>query len=276
MGLATRPMTAAIGAEILGVDLSAALEPELQEQLRAALGEHLVLFAREQHLDDDAHLALARVFGEPMVHPFERAAGRTEPLHRIVDRAGSTPDRAGWHTDDSYLERPPSVAVLRSLMVPEAGGDTAWANMVLAYEKLSESMRRYLDPLRGVHATDGALLDYLRQHFPPDLVARASSAVGRGATHPIVRTHPETGRKAIYLEPNFMKRIEGLPQRESDFVCRFLASLANDVSIQCRFKWSEGDVAIWDERMTQHIGSADHAGQKRVLARCTVLGERPF
>jgi taurine dioxygenase len=269
------PVTAAIGAEISGLDLGARLDEHDRDALRGALNRHLVLFARGQHLDDAAHEALASVFGAPMVHPFEAALGRTEPLHRIVDRAERTPDRAGWHTDDSYLERPPAVAVLRCEVAPEAGGDTAWANMILAYEKLSGRMRGFLDPLRGFHETGGSLLEYMRAHLPPDAIERVLVDIGAGAEHPIVRTHPYTGQKAIYLEPNFLTRIADLPALESDFVCRFLSTLAHDVSLQCRFRWGAGDVAIWDERVTQHIGAADHAGSDRVMVRCTVEGERP-
>lgn len=275
MQLDVTSVTAAIGAEISGLDLSGRLEPSDRAALRAALDRHLVLFARGQHLDDAAHRSLASVFGEPMVHPFEAALGRTDPLHKIVDKANRTPDRAGWHTDDSYLERPPAVAILRCEVAPAAGGDTAWVSMIGAYEKLSPRMRAFLDPLRGFHETRGSLLDYMREHLPTDVIERVLAAIGPGAEHPIVRTHPETGRKAIYVEPNFMTRVVGLPPAESDFVRRFLADLAHDVSLQCRFRWGAGDVAIWDERVTQHIGAADHAGSERVMVRCTVGGERP-
>ncbi len=275
MTLDLRKVTAALGAEIVGVDLAGPLDPDMCEALRAALDEHLVLFARDQNLDGESQVALAQVFGEPMVHPFEAALGRTEPLHRIVDKPDTIPDRAGWHTDDSYLERPPVAAVLCCELAAEVGGDTAWANMSKAYENLSESMRDYLANHRGFHAVDGGLMEYMRRHLDDDTVERVVAQIGAGAEHPIVRTHPVTGRKAIFIEPNFMTRIVGLPRHESDFLCRFLASLANDVSIQCRFRWSTGDLAIWDERMTQHLGSADHAGSTRVMRRCTVAGERP-
>ena len=160
--------------------------------------------------------------------------------------------------------------------MPEAGGDTAWCNMVLAYERLSGEMRNFLDGQYGFHATDGGLVDYVREHLPTDRVADAISEIGSGASHPIVRTHPETGRRALYFEPNFMRRVIGLNEAESGFVCSFLAArVVEDVSLQCRFRWQAGDVAIWDERTTQHIGSADHAGELRVLKRCTVIGERP-
>ena len=275
MGLSIKRVTAKLGAELEGVDLAAPMDQEMREALRAALGEHLVLFARNQNLDARAHLDLAKVFGEPMVHPFEAALGRADPLHLIVDRPEDTPDRAGWHTDDSYLASPPVAAVLCCEVAPEVGGDTAWANMTEAFGNLSESMRRYLLPLRGFHAADGKLMSYMREHLDAEVVERVMASIGEGAEHPIVVTHPVTGKQALFIEPNFLTRIVGLPRHESEFVCQFLSSLAAEVSIQCRFRWSAGDVAIWDERMTQHTGSADHAGSRRVLRRCTVAGERP-
>lgn len=273
-----RRLTAALGAEVEseGVDLAGPLEDSVVSALRRALEVHLVLFFRGQHLDDAAHRALASALGTPMVHPFEQAMGRDEPIHGIVDKPEDDPDRAGWHTDDSYLERPPAFAVLRCDVAPEVGGDTAWCNMILAYERLSPPMRAFLDGLVGFHATEGSLLDYVRGHLPPERVDAALAEIGSGAHHPIVRIHPDSGRRALFFEPNFMQRIDGLSVAEGDFLRTFLAEQANDVSLQCRFRWGTGDVAIWDERMTHHIGSADHRGQLRVLRRCTVEGERPY
>lgn len=269
-------ITRRIGAYVRGVDLSQPLAAEAVEAVRAALGAYHVLVFRGQHLDDAAHLALARSLGEPLVHPFERAMGRSDPLHSIVDQPGDVPDRAGWHTDDSYLERPPAYGLLRCDVAPEVGGDTAWCNMVAAFEGLSREMKDFLRPLRGFHATQTGLADYVRAHLPADRVDAALLAVGDGASHPIVRRHPETGRSALFFEPNFMTRIDGLSAAESDFVCGLLAAQVRDVSLQCRVRWGQGDFVIWDERTTQHIGSADHAGALRVMRRCTLEGERPI
>jgi taurine dioxygenase len=270
-----RPVTAAIGAEILDINLAAPLSEQTQAELRSALWEHLVLFFRDQHLDDEHHLALARCFGEPEIHPIRGALGDPSLLSDIVDTPDSEPDRDGWHTDVTYMERPPAAAVLRCEVTPEYGGDTTWANMNLAYDKLSLGMQRYLSGLRGFHTTDARFVDYIRRHLPEEACAKVMAAVGSGSSHPLVRTHPETGRKALFVDRSFMNRIETLSKDESAFLHEFLASRVNDVSIQCRFQWTKGAVAVWDERVTQHTGVADHRGSHRVLRRCTIIGERP-
>lgn len=269
------PVTVALGAEIDEIDLNSPLSETTQAELRAALGEFLVLFFRDQHVDDDGQLALARCFGEPEVHPIRAALGDPSQLHDIVDTAESEPDRDGWHSDVTYMERPPAAAVLRCEETPDAGGDTLWANMQLAYGKLSDGMKHYLNDLKGFHATDGGFVDYIRRHLPPDAAETVMKAVGEGATHPIVRTHPGTGRKSLFVDQAYLSRIEGLGKDESRFVLEFLASRVDDISIQCRFRWSQGAVAVWDERSTQHSGSADHRGSPRSLRRCTIAGERP-
>jgi len=269
------PATAALGAEIDGVDLNEPLSEATRAELRRALDQYLVLFFRDQQIDDEAQLALAACFGEAEVHPIRGALGDPSRLHDIVDTPDSVPDRAGWHTDVTYMARPPSAAILRCEQTPEAGGDTLWANMHLAYEKLSEGMQHYLDGLQGFHSTDGGFVDYIQRHLPADAVEKVMNAVGSGATHPIVRTHPRTGRKSLFVDQSYLSRIEGLPKEESRFLLSFLASRVNDVSIQCRFRWTQGAVGIWDERSTQHSGSADHRGQARTLRRCTIEGEAP-
>ena len=269
------PVTAALGAEIQGLDLRMPLEDAVRSDLRDALNEHRVLFFRDQHLDDEHHLALASCFGEPEVHPIRGALGDPAKLHDIIDTPDSVPDRDGWHTDVTYMAQPPGAAILRCLVTPDYGGDTVWANMALAYEKLSDGMKSYLEGLEGFHATDASFKTYLRTHLPEDACEKILAAVGDGVLHPLVRTHPETGAKALFVDRSFMTHIDGLSKDESRFLHDFLASRADDMNIQCRFQWRQGDVAVWDERTTQHAGVADHAGSERILRRCTVSGERP-
>jgi len=270
-----RPVTACLGAVVEGADLARGVDAETMAALREGLARHHVLFLCDQGLDDAAHLALAEALGEPLIHPFERAMGRTDPIHGIVDKPDRAPARPGWHTDDSYLERPPAYGILRCEVAPSSGGDTMWANMAAAWDRLSKPMQCFVDGLVGVHETDGALLSYVEDHLPPERVATALAEVGTGAPHPIVRTMPETLTRAIYFEPNFVSRIEGLTAAESRFVLAFLQRLPEQVGLQVRFRWRAGDVAIWDERTTQHTGTAGHTGELRVMRRCTVVGERP-
>jgi taurine dioxygenase len=269
------PVTAALGAEIDGIDLNAPLTEVMQTELRDALSEHLVLFFRDQFINDEAHLALASCFGEPEVHPIRGALGDPSRLHDIIDTTKSEPDRDGWHTDVTYMERPPCAAVLRCEETPSAGGDTLWANMQLAYDKLSDGMKTYLADLQGFHATDGGFIDYIQRHLPEDAVEKIMKAVGTGASHPLVRTHPVSGRKSLFVDRAYLGKIEGISKDESIFMLEFLSSRVQDVSIQCRFQWTKGAVAVWDERATQHSGAADHRGSARILRRCTVAGERP-
>ncbi|MCH2170495.1 TauD/TfdA family dioxygenase [Myxococcota bacterium] len=269
------PVTAALGAEIDEIDLNSSLSETTKMELRSALNDHLVLFFRDQHIGDEEQLALARCFGEPEIHPIRGALGDMRTLHDIVDTAESEPDRDGWHTDVTYMEIPPAAAVLRCEQTPGAGGDTLWANMHLAYEKLSDGMKHYLRDLKGFHTTEAGFVSYIRRHMPPDAVEKIMNVVGEGASHPIIRTHPETGRKSLFVDQSYLSRIDGLSKDESRYILEFLASRAYDISIQCRFRWTQGAVAVWDERSTQHSGSADHRGNPRSLRRCTVAGERP-
>jgi taurine dioxygenase len=270
------PVTAALGAEIDEIDLNAPLSDATQAELRIALGERLVLLFRDQNIDDESQLALAECFGVPEVHPIRGALGDPNPLHDIIDTAESEPDRDGWHTDVTYMEQPPAMGVLRCEQTPEAGGDTLWANMQLAYDKLSDEMKIYLRDLQGFHGTDGGFIDYIQRHLPKEAVEKIMKVVGQGAMHPLVRTHPETGRKSLFVDQSYLSRIEGISKDESAYMLDFLSSRVNDISLQCRFRWTKGAVAVWDERATQHSGSADHRGHPRTLRRCTVAGERPI
>jgi taurine dioxygenase len=269
------PVTAALGAEIDGIDLKKPISKAAEGELRSALSEFLVLFFRDQHIDDDAQLALAGCFGQPEVHPIRGALGDPSTLHDIVDTAESEPDRDGWHTDVTYMERPPKAAILRCEQTPEAGGDTLWANMYLAYDKLSSGMKQYLADLQGFHSTDGGFIDYVRRHLSEEACEKVMAAVGTGASHPIVRTPRDGNRKSLFVDQAYLNRIEGLSKDESRFMLEFLASRVDDISIQCRFRWTKGAVAVWDERATQHSGSSDHRGNPRSLRRCTIEGERP-
>jgi taurine dioxygenase len=274
--LEIRPLTGALGAEIGGIHLAEGISEAVAAEIRQALDEYRVIFFRDQHIDDETQLELARVFGEPEVHPIRRAMGNFETLSDIVDTPDSTPDRDGWHTDVTYMSRPPGEAVLRCEVVPEFGGDTMWVDMVAIWETLSEPMQRMLEPLVAFHGTDAGFLDYIQRHLPEDVVEKVMEVVGDGARHPVVRVHPRTGKKNLFVDKAYMSRIEGLTEGESEVLQKYLIGLVENPNHQCRFRWRKGDVAVWDERTTQHFGLADHRGSHRVLRRCTIEGEEPI
>lgn len=273
---AIEPLTAAIGAEVTGLSLKEVVsDPAAQAWIRDALRDHLVLGFREQFLDDETHVALAATFGQAQVHPIAEALGRTEPMEDIVDDATKLPDRDGWHTDAPFMPQPPKVAILRALKVPSSGGDTLWANMYAAYDSLSDTMKSMLEDV-GVHYPPQAgLVEYVREHLGAEAAEQVAELAGDGARHPIVLKRTAAGRKALYFADGFAESIVGLNRNENDALWSFLRYLPAMPNIQCRWRWHEGDVVIWDERATQHFGAADHRGQERVMRRVLVTGDTP-
>jgi len=269
-------LTATIGAEISGVRLvDAAHDESLGAQVRQALDDHLMIGFRGQFLDDDEHIAVASIFGPTQIHPIARVAGITTPIEEILDSATKMPDREGWHTDAPFMPQPPSVAVLRSLKIPPTGGDTLWADMYAAYEAVSPAMRTLFDGLSVRYPPQQGLFEYVREHLGEEIAAQVRELVGDGATHPLVRTHPSTGRRALYFARGFAASLVGVTPEESAVLIPYIDSLAARPGLQCRWRWQEGDVVMWDERATQHSGAADHRGQDRVLRRVLVSGDTP-
>lgn len=268
----------ALGAIVDGLDLKEPLSDAVFDELRHALAANEVLFFRDQFLDGDQQLALARRFGELSLYPVEKLFGADEPGHQVVvDDADNPPGVDMWHTDVSWLERPPAVALLTALEVPAWGGDTMWASTTAAYEALSPVMRRLVDGLSCVHSCHHEFVEIAaRKSGIPDLAEKIKAAYPE-RTHPLVRTHPETGRRSLFLtDRGVMLAIDGLPPEESDAILGFLEAHVAQPRFHVRWHWSPGELAIWDERTTLHRGVADHYPQRRVIRRCTVDGEVPF
>lgn len=269
------PLTPAIGAMIEGVDLADTLTNEQVLQLRQALDEHLVLFFDEQSLTPIRQRDFAARFGDLYLHPFY--AGHPEApeimvlAHDSTHRANS--DR--WHNDVTYLQNPPQAAVLYAEEIPKLGGDTLWANMYLAYEALSDPMKDLVSTLRAVHS--------FAKNFTPERFRALGIEDRRDAiyaahppvSHPVARTNPATGRKALFVNQDFTSHIEGLPPKESDALLRFLFELMAQPEFQVRWRWEAGNVAFWDNRWAQHCALADYYPQRRVVRRATIAGERP-
>ncbi len=270
MALTVRPLAGALGAEISGVDLSRPLAAETAAALRRAWLDHLVVFFRDQDLAPAEFLAVARQFGEPVEYPFVKGIDGFPVITPVVKLEHERVNFGGiWHSDTTYLETPPMATLLLAREVPPAGGDTLFANMYLAYETLSAGMRRLLDGLVGVNSSRKADASKTRE----DRVR--GDAAHFEARHPVVRTHPETGRKALYVNLGHTVRFDGMSEEESAPLLRFLFDHLTRPEFTCRFRWQPGSLALWDNRCVQHNPINDYHGYRRVMHRITLAGDRP-
>lgn len=263
-----------IGAEIHGLDLSQPLDDAAFRAFEAALIEHKVVYLRGQNLTTARHVEIGRMFGDLEVHPF-RPEGEF-PEIMVLDNHEDNPVLSTdvWHSDTTFREHPTRYSILRALVVPPAGGDTLWADMTAAYDGLSEPMKRLVDPLEAVHDfknfrtlfgdsdEDRAKLRRMEELYP-------------NPTHPVVRTHPVSGRKAIYVNPQFTLCIKGLREDESRAILDLLYEQAKTPEYQFRLRWKPGTVTFWDNRSTQHYAANDYYPQRRTMERVAVIGEKP-
>ena len=268
--LDVRPMTPAIGAEIHGVDLGASDIAASIPAIRGALLKHGVIFFRDQDLTQEQHIAFARHFGELEIHPATPESQENREVLRIAHGPKSRGKENNWHSDVTWREKPSLGSILLAREVPDCGGDTLFANMHLAYERLSDQMKRFCEGLTAVHDISrvfakrlGKSIEELHEQYPP-------------MRHPVIRTHPETGERAIYVNTGFTSHIEGLSKEESSWLLDHLYKTAWDVEIQCRFRWQPGSVAFWDNRVCQHLAVSDYFPARRVMERVTIAGDRPY
>ena len=260
-------LTPIIGAEIGGVDLARPSNRQTDE-IHRALAESLVVFFHDQRLSEDQHLDLGRRFGELHVHPAApHAPGRPELMVIHADEHSPRANGEGWHSDVSCDPEPPMGSILYIRRCPPQGGDTLFASMYAAYEALSERMKTYLAGLTALH--DGE--DVYRGLY----AGVADKPSYPRAEHPVVRTHPVTGRKALYVNRGFTRRILGVPLDESHAILEYLYQHAANPLFQCRFRWRENSVAFWDNRCTQHRAMWDYWPHTRSGHRVTIRGERP-
>jgi len=274
---AVTPLAPTIGAEIGGVDLRD-VDDELFAEIHRALLEWKVVFFRDQALDRHQHAVFAARFGALENHPFfkhmKSTPGQPEDDPEVVRFAknAATPGYENvWHTDVTWSATPSMGAVLRAVELPPVGGDTLWADMGAAYDGLPEEVRERIDGLRAehdwIHAFGASMgpemSERLRPDFPP-------------AIHPVVRTHPETGRRTLFVNRSFTRWIVGMDRDESDLLLDTLYQQANFPEYQCRFRWTPGAVAIWDNRATQHYAASDYHPQVRIMERVSIAGDVPF
>ncbi|WP_425842010.1 TauD/TfdA dioxygenase family protein [Streptomyces fractus] len=265
------PQGATIGAEISGVDLSRPLSAELREELNRALLEWKVLFFRGQHLSSESQREFARNWGELETNPLlER--GDSEDVVRFDKGAGGVPSYENvWHTDVTFRERPALGAVLQLREVPPFGGDTMWADMAAAYDNLSDEVKARIEGAEAEHD----FLPGFRRFYGPERLAQWQESFPP-VIHPVVRRHPETGRRMLFVNTSFTTRILGMERAESDRLLRLLYQQAHVPEFQVRFRWQPGDIAFWDNRATQHYAVADYGDARRVAERVAIAGDRPF
>ena len=278
MGYATievTPVTSVIGAQVEGAQLGAVDDQQFAE-ITDALMEHLVLFFRDQDISDDQQLAFAARFGAPSVYPIAKLMGATEVgVSVIEDTPESPPDADGWHTDVSWLPEPPQIAVLRADVIPDIGGDTMWASLYAAYDALSPAMQTVCQDLTVRHDQGADFHAAIERHLGKEMADRVAAEYP-GAEQPLVRTHPVTGRPALFVSGMFMRSVVGMHDDESDALLSFLRTRVDDPNVQCRWRWQPNDVAVWDERATNHRALSDHFPQYRRMRRITVDGDRPY
>lgn len=269
--LDVEPLGGRIGAEVHGIALSADLPPETLVAIRAALVRHKVLFFRGQHhLDDAGQEAFGQAFGTPFEHPTVPSRGNF--LFELDSHHGARANH--WHTDITFVPAYPFASILRGVTIPPAGGDTVWANTVAAYQDLPAPLRELADGLRAIHTN---AYDYAAER--PDATeeqrkrfAAVFARVVYETEHPVVRVHPESGERTLLLG-GFVKQFVGLPRTDSKALYDRLQSYVTRLENSVRWRWSEGDVAIWDNRATQHYAIDDYGDQHRVVRRVTLAGD---
>lgn len=274
--LTIQPVAGRIGAEIRGINLGETLSDATISEIRKALVQYKVIFFRNQQLDAEGQVAFARRFGEvTTAHPtVPSLAGHPEILDLDYDRTVARANN--WHTDVTFVDRPPLGSVLRAVVIPPFGGDTVWANSVTAYQDLPEPLRKLADQLWAVHSN---AYDYAAPALDLSEEFRAYREVFTSTVyeslHPVVRVHPETGERGLFIG-GFVRRIKGLSQTESNDLLRLLQSYVTRLENTVRWRWQEGDVAFWDNRATQHYAIADYGNQSRRVQRVTISGDLPI
>lgn len=263
------PVSPVIGADVSGIDLASPLDDATLDALKQALARHLVLFFRDQPLTLEQHKALGRHFGELHVHPAApKDAVHPEVLVVHADDTVSFVPGSLWHSDVSCDTEPPMGSILQVVQVPSSGGDTLFASMYAAFDALSDRMQRMLCGLRALHEGE----QYYRDRYGSTDLRDATHPV---AEHPVVRTHPVTGRQALFVNEGFTTRLKDLPISESDALLAFLFKHCADPAFQCRFRWQPHSIAFWDNRCTQHLAIWDYYPEVRHGYRVTIKGDRP-
>jgi taurine dioxygenase len=277
MAITVEPLSGTVGAEVRGVDLSAALDEGAVAEIRRAFLDHHVLFFRDQDLNPEAQMRFGRCFGELDTHPFvEGMATYPEVIEVITEPDDWFNFGGGWHSDVTFLEEPDLGSILYAVDVPAFGGDTLFANQHAAYDALSDTMKGLLDGLVAQHSAGPQYAKGGYSTLSKSMKTKSADNAQGVVLHPLVRTHPETGRKALYVNLAFTVGIEGMRPDESAALLQFLFNHAVREPFTCRFRWSPGSVAMWDNRSVEHYALYDYRGHRRYMRRITIKGDRPF
>ena len=272
-GLSIRPLTLTVGAEIAGLDLRRPLSHDQVDAIEEALLVHGVVIFRDQDITPEQQLAFAHQMGPVSIPPFAPVSG-SDPELVVLDQVSAKGEGADeWHSDDTFMAEPPMGSILKAVQLPTYGGDTCFASMTAAYDALSGAMKRMLEGMQAVHDVTRPLQKVILAGYS-DAVLSEVQRKWPPVTHPVVRTHPITGRKALYVNGNATVRLVGLPPRENDVLLRFLIDHVRDPVFQCRFRWDLHSIAFWDNRSVQHYAVPDY-GERRVMHRVTLAGDRP-
>ncbi len=268
-------LSASLGAKISGLDLRAPMSEDTFRAFEAALIEHKVLVLRDQHLTTEQHVRFSHQFGELEVHPMRPQGQFPEILVLDNDKDNPVLSTDVWHSDTTFRKNPTRYTILRCEIIPELGGDTLWADMEAAYNGLSDTFRRMITGLRAVHDFQNFRVlfknteeDRIKLHRMEDMFPNPS--------HPVVRTHPVSGRKCIYVNPQFTLRIEGLEPGESRAILDVLFAQARVPEYQFRLRWRPGTIVLWDNRSTQHYAANDYYPARRRMERTAVVGDVPY
>lgn len=278
--LDVEPLTGGLGAELFGVNIGDDLPDAAIAEIRRALLEYQVIFFRDQEMTPEQHRDFGRRFGELHVHEYVKGLDAFPEVMRIIKTEADTYNFGGtWHSDVTYHETPPLGSILYALEMPEVGGDTLFANQYLAYETLSDGMKDLWDGRTATHSSEpiyGKSGAFNKRYQGGASMAKPETEMPVIETEqPIFRTHPETGRKCLFVNGNFTTRLAGLSEADSAPILGRLYQHATAPEFCCRFRWKKGSVAFWDNRCVQHYAVNDYAGQRRVMHRVTVMGDRP-
>jgi taurine dioxygenase len=271
------PLGPYIGAQVSGVTLSRGLTDNQFEQIYHALIRHQVLFLRDQLITPAQQRTLAQRFGDLHIHPVYPHAPGVEEIIVLDTHNDNPPDNDNWHTDVTFIETPPAGAILAAKQLPETGGDTLWTSGIAAYEALSEPFKRLLSGLRSEHDFRKSFPEYKHLRSEEEHQRWREAVVKNPPLlHPVVRTHPVSGKQALFVNEGFTTRIVDFSQKESDALLAFLFAHITKPEFQVRWRWQENDIAIWDNRVTQHYANADYLPARRIMHRATILGDKPF